>query len=108
VHHRTGRGIVLRNRPKQRGSLTLQQTLGEQLQLNASWVHVGKTRDFSVPTGEVDLPAHDRVDMAVQRDLGRKWKLSLAIDNLLDRRAETYAGFVQPGRRARLELRGML
>jgi vitamin B12 transporter len=106
VRHRSAQASPLRNRPMQRTSLSIQWQIDDSLDVHASWLHVGSTRDFSVPTGEVSLTAHDRLDMALAMRLNEHFSLDIALDNLLDRRAESYVGFTQPGRRARLALRG--
>jgi outer membrane cobalamin receptor len=106
VRHRSASGTPLRNRPMQRTSVSLQWRLDDALELHASWLHVGRTRDFSVPTGDVSLAAQDRLDIALGKRLNEHFSLEIALDNVLDRRAEAYVGFTQPGRRARLAVRG--
>ena len=106
VRHRSSSGTPLRNRPMRRTTLTTQWRMGDSLDLHASWLHIGSTQDFSVPTGEVTLGAHDPVDLALSKHLNERFSLEIALDNLLGRRAESYIGFTQPGRRARAAVRG--
>jgi outer membrane cobalamin receptor len=59
--------------------------------------HVGRLVDNSVPTGDVELPEHERADLAVTYRILPHLALRLGVDNLLDARYEDVVGFPTPG-----------
>lgn len=101
---RTDADTPLRNRPKHRGSLSATFRLADTQTLHARLIHVGRTRDFSVPTGETRLDPWQRLDLAYRYRVGANLTLEAAIDNALDKRHESFAGFRDPGRRLRFAL----
>jgi vitamin B12 transporter len=89
----------LRNRPRHRASLALAHEEG-RLSLRVAAVYVGRTFDFSIPTGEVELPGRTTFDV-VARWRSSTWAASLAVDNVFDRRYEDFVGFTAQGARVR-------
>lgn len=59
--------------------------------------HVGSLVDNSVPTGDVTLPGHERVDLAVAYKVLPNLALKLGVDNLFDAHYEDVVGFPAPG-----------
>jgi outer membrane cobalamin receptor len=59
--------------------------------------HVGRMVDNSVPTGDVTLASHERVDLAVSYKILPNLALKLGVDNLLDAHYEDVVGFPTPG-----------
>lgn len=61
--------------------------------LFVNWVYVGRTQDFSVPTGAVTLPSYHRADVSLRYALSKALTLEGAIDNLFNKRFESFIGF---------------
>jgi vitamin B12 transporter len=59
--------------------------------------HVGRMVDNSVATGDVTLPGHERVDLAVSYKVLPNLALKLGVDNLFDAHYEDVVGFPTPG-----------
>src|SRR4051812_3321631 len=59
--------------------------------------HVGRMVDNSVATGDVALPGHERVDLAVSYKVLPNLALKLGVDNLFDAHYEDVMGFPTPG-----------
>jgi vitamin B12 transporter len=59
--------------------------------------HVGRMVDNSVPTGDVALPGHERVDLAASYKVLPNLALKLGVDNLFDAHYEDVVGFPTPG-----------
>ena len=59
--------------------------------------HVGQMVDNSVPTGDVTLPGHERVDLALSYKVLPNLALKLGVDNLFDTHYEDVVGFPTPG-----------
>jgi vitamin B12 transporter len=59
--------------------------------------HVGRLVDNSVPTGDVTLPGHQRVDLAASYKVLPNLALKLGVDNLFDVHYEDVVGFPAPG-----------
>jgi vitamin B12 transporter len=95
-----GSTAPLRNRPRHRGSLAYARTWGPWI-ARAAVVHVGKTFDFSVPTGDVVLAAYTAVDLSLRWTSGAL-SIAAAVDNAFDRDYESFVGFAAPGARARI------
>lgn len=94
----------LRQRPGKRAGLQLNYRLGADSQLSWSSEYIAEVFDSSIPTGNLFLPTALRSDLAYTARLGPRTRLTLALDNVFDRRNEAYVGFAAPGRRARLGL----
>jgi outer membrane cobalamin receptor len=91
------RDARLRNRPKWRGGFGIHWRPLAVLDLNLQALFVGDVLDFSVPTGERELDAYTRVDLAVTWRVTSIWELFLAIDNAFDEDYEEAIGFPAPG-----------
>jgi vitamin B12 transporter len=89
----------LRNRPRNRGSVGVALEEGAWTGRVAA-VHVGSSTDFSIPTGDVTLPAYTLINTNVRWRRGGV-TLHAAIDNLTARRNESYVGFPGTPRRFR-------
>lgn len=94
----------LRQRPGKRGGLQLNYGLGADAQLSWSSEYIAEVFDSSIPTGNLFLPTSLRSDLAYTARLGQRARLTLALDNVFNRRNEAYVGFAAPGRRARVGL----
>jgi outer membrane cobalamin receptor len=73
---------------------------------NLSWSSefVADVFDSSIPTGNRTLPSYARTDIAYSHRI-RKWLTSsVMVDNLFNRRYESFTGFVNPGIRLRVRL----
>jgi len=91
----------LRNRPKWRGGFDILWRPLETLEVSMTALFVGDSLDFSVPTGEQELDAYTRVDLAMTWTLTPNWRLFLAVDNLFDGNYEEAIGFPASGIRPR-------
>jgi outer membrane cobalamin receptor len=91
------RGARLRNRPKWRGGFAIDWRPLSVLAINLRALFVGDALDFAVPTGERELDAYTRVDLAVTWRVASTWELFLAIDNLFDEDYEEAIGVPAPG-----------
>jgi vitamin B12 transporter len=98
----------LRNRPRWTGSTQAVWRPRAAWQLSLGVVHVGKNLDSSIPTGDRELPAHTRVDGALEWRVLETLALRAALENALDADYEELVGFPGPRRGARLELRASL
>jgi outer membrane cobalamin receptor len=96
--------VPLRQRPDWRGGVGLAWQLRDNIALNASWLYVGESFDSSIPTGSLTLPAYHRVDVNLAWSVSPKFRLNLAIDNLLDEGYAEAIGFTAPGIRPRLKM----
>jgi outer membrane cobalamin receptor len=92
-----GREAKLRNRPKWRGGFSVQWHPVSVLDVSLQVLVVGDVLDFSVPTGERELDAYTRVDLAAAWRITPTWQLFLAIDNLFDADYEETIGSPAPG-----------
>lgn len=94
-------GVPLRQRPKQQASARLSGRFADgwdgQLQLK----HVSRRYDSSIPTGDVWLPSYRTVDATLNFQMAHL-RISLALDNLLDKRFDETIGTAASSRRARL------
>jgi outer membrane cobalamin receptor len=96
-----GEDTRLRNRPKWRGGFALHCRPMSVLDINLHVLFVGDVLDFSVPTGERELEAYTRVDLAVTWNMTKTWQLFMAVDNLLDAHYQEAIGFPAVGVRPR-------
>lgn len=94
----------LRQRPGKRAGFRLSWSIDDRSQLSWSTEYAGDVFDSSIPTGNRMLPTYVRSDVAFAYRV-RKWLRAVAaVDNVFDKRNESYVGFVAPGRRFRLDL----
>ena len=87
----------LRNRPRWRGGFDIDWRALPTLRLNLALLAVGDSLDFAVPTGERELDAYARVDVAATWTFSPNWDLFLAVNNVLDADYEEAIGFPAPG-----------
>lgn len=87
----------LRNRPRWRGGFDINWRALPVLSLNLALLAVGDSLDLAVPTGERELDAYARVDVAATWTFKPNWELFLAVDNILDADYEEAIGFPAPG-----------
>ncbi len=90
-------GAALRDVPSWLAGATLVWRPDETWNVSLDLNHVGAMVDNSVPTGDVTLPGHERVDLAVSYVLTPHFTLKLAVDNLFDQHYEDVVGFPAPG-----------
>jgi vitamin B12 transporter len=93
----------LRNRPRFKATAGADVKLAQAIGANVRAAWIGKTFDSSIPTGRVELASFLLVDAALTYT-ARDARVTLAIDNLLDRDYEEFIGFPSRGRRARIEV----
>lgn len=93
----------LRNRPRHKLSADLAADLGAHSRAFAIATWTGSSHDSSIATGDVRLPSALRLDIGVDHRWGRA-TLAAYVDDLLDRRAESFVGQVEPGRRLRVQV----
>lgn len=90
----------LRNRPKDRASITVSYAISQPWQLTWNTTYVGEFYDFSVPTGDVKADSYTRSDVAVSYKWQR-YTATVAVDNVFDENYESFVGFENPGVRLR-------
>jgi outer membrane cobalamin receptor len=93
----------LRNRPRNRGSVSLRYAFSEALSFTWNSAIVGQVYDFSIPTGNVVLESYSRTDVA----LSYRWQkltATVAVDNLFNEHYQAVVGFPNPGVRLRAML----
>lgn len=73
----------------------------EPLTLSVRLFHVGSYTDNSVPTGDVQLAGHQRLDFSATWQMLPTSRLYLSVENVLDRQFQEAIGFPSPGRAAR-------
>src|SRR6185312_13852677 len=77
-------GSVLRDVPSWLAGGTLLWRPTPDWDVSLDLNHIGRLMDNSVPTGDVTLPGHERVDLAVSYKLLPHLALKLGVDNLFD------------------------
>ena len=92
----------LRQRPGKRAGIEVLYAFADRSRLSWTTEYVGDVFDSSVPTGNLILPTYLRTDVAYTVQLHRWLRVAVAVDNLFDRRNESYVGFVGQERRFRL------
>jgi outer membrane cobalamin receptor len=95
----------LRRRPRWRAGMDARWQARPDLTFNLGIFYVGTTLDSSIPTGDRNLSPYTRVDLASVWSVTPNLKLSLAIDNLFDRKYEEAIGFRAASIRPRVSLR---
>lgn len=98
----------LRQRPGQRAGLQTDWRIDGHATLSWQAEYAAHSFDSSIPTAGQFLPSLLRQDLAYTLRLSNGWRLSAAIDNLLDHRNSAYIGTLGQGRRARLGLSAAL
>lgn len=98
----------LEKRPDKLGSLIVNWTINQDMQLSASANYVGKVKDSSVPTGTRTLDSYTRIDMSLGWQMKRHWSAQFALDNVLDENYEEAIGFPAPGVGVRLAVSATL
>jgi len=94
----------LRNRPRWRGGFTVRWRPLSSLGVNVETLYVSRSLDSSIPTGDRDLNAYTRVNLAMTWTVSPKWQYFLAVDNLFDADYEEAIGFPAPGISPRIGL----
>lgn len=97
-------GTQLRQRPGKRAGLRATYAYDEHTRISWNTEYVADVFDSSIPTGNLILPSYLRSDIALSFQLTNGTSASLAVDNLFDKRYESFVGFVNPGRRLRVNL----
>ncbi len=90
-------GAALRDVPSWLAGATLRWQPDADWNVSLDFNHVGALVDNSVPTGDVTLPGHERVDLAASYVLTPNFTLHAGVDNLLDQHYEDVVGFASPG-----------
>jgi vitamin B12 transporter len=97
-------GPPLRLRPKRQASAMLDSQMPLGWRMQAAVVYVGSRHDSSIPTGEMRLGGYAELDLAFQKS-GKNWTAVVAVDNVLDRKAEEIVGTAIGARRLRVGMR---
>ena len=92
----------LRQRPGRRVGVQLDWLIDQRSTLNWRLEYTANTFDSSVPTGNLILPSYLRTDVSYVFQLQKSLRLSAAIDNVFDRKNQSYIGALASGRRVRL------
>jgi outer membrane cobalamin receptor len=100
-----GSDRVFLQRPDWRGGAALRWAPVAGWLVDLDWLYVGDSLDNSLPTGQVELDAYHRVDLAVGWQATAQLRVALAVDNLLDADYEESVGFPAAGFRPRLSVR---
>jgi outer membrane cobalamin receptor len=66
---------------------------------------VGALVDNAVPTGDMKLSGHTRLDLAASWKIDRIWTASFAADNLLNAQYQEVIGFPAPSTQMRAGLK---
>ena len=90
-------GAALRDVPHWLAGGVLQWAPVSDVSVSLSFFRVGALTDNSIPTGDVRLPAHQRLDAAVTWQLSPQWALYAAAENLLNAHYQDVVGFPAPG-----------
>jgi vitamin B12 transporter len=98
----------LRNRPRWRGGVAAGWRPTSTVVVHLELLAVGTVHDSSIPTGDQELSAYARVDLAVTWAPTDTWQLFLAADNLTNGRYEEAIGFETRGMSVRGGLRATL
>jgi vitamin B12 transporter len=100
-----GTAEELRRRPKWRAGMDARWKPRSDLSLNLAVFHVGTVLDSSIPTGERNLSPYTRVDLSSVWAVTPKMQLSVAVDNLFNRKYQEAVGFAAAAIRPRVSLR---
>lgn len=98
-------GEELLQRPRKRAGLQFNYLISPQVKSHVSWLYVGKTKDFSYATGNVELDAYNTMDLSLDWNVVRNLNVLLSIDNLLDDNYEETVGNENRGRFIRLSVK---
>lgn len=91
----------IRNRPEWQAAAVLTWTPVDAVQLSAQGRYVDDRIDSSIPTGQRRLASYFLVDLAAAWKPNDRFRVTLSMDNLFDRRVERTLGYEDPGIRAR-------
>ncbi len=95
----------LQQRPEWRGGAALRWQPSGTWLADLDWLYTGDVLDSSLPTGQLTLPAWNRVDLSVTWTPVPGLAVTFAVDNLLDAHYEEAIGFPAAGLRPRLGFR---
>ena len=87
----------LRNRPEWRGSVSIDWVPSSQWTFAGALVSSGSFADSSIPTGDVRIGSHSRLDLSASRRLAKHARLLFRIANVTDEKYQEYVGFPAPG-----------
>lgn len=90
-------GESLRDVPRWLACGVLSWTPVPAVTVSATALEVGPFVDNAIPTGDVRLPGHQRVDLAATWQAERQVSFYVAAENLLDARYQDAVGFPAPG-----------
>ena len=90
-------GASLRDVPRWLAGGVLQWHPIEPVTTSLTISHVGSYTDNAVPTGDVDLAGHNRVDLSTTWILRPQKRLYLTAENLFNSHYEEAVGFPAPG-----------
>lgn len=91
----------IRNRPEWQAAAILTWTPIDSLEITPQGRYISSREDSSIPTGPQKLGSYFLFDLALAWKPNDTFRVTLAIDNLLNRHVERTIGYVDPGIRAR-------
>lgn len=83
----------LRGRPDRRFGLDVDGWMGEYWRWGVRLTHTGRRHDSSIPTGDVELGAYERIDLRLSWVPSDGVELALVLENVGDRKYEEMVGF---------------
>jgi vitamin B12 transporter len=92
-----GTGEQLRSRPRWRGGGTVRWAVKDDVSLHWDSFVVGRTRDSSIPTGDVKLGSYVVSNIGVSWQVTEQWRIFGSIENLFDASYEEAVGFPSSG-----------
>jgi len=101
----TNSDVPLRQRPDWRGGVSAHWLPSERWGIDASWLHTGETFDSSIPTGDMFLDSHNRVDVTATFRYASNLQAVISVNNLFDEDYYEAIGFPAAGMRARFGIR---
>jgi len=101
----TNSDVPLRQRPDWRGGVSAHWLPSERWGIDASWLHTGETFDSSIPTGDMFLDSHNRVDVTATFRYASNLQAVISVNNLFDEDYYEAIGFPAAGMRARFGVR---
>ena len=108
THTDLSSGGRLLNRPDRIAGIVASWEPGTRWVVTSALQYVGDRAASSVPTGDVTLGSHTRMDLAARYRLSDAVDLNAALDNLLRERYQDNPGFPAPGRQLRIGLSARL
>lgn len=98
-------GIALRDVPHWLAGGIAQWSPSSTVIVSATFLYVGMLVDNSIPTGDEELPGHERLDVSMSWKAFGHWSVYAVADNVLNAHYQDVVGFPAPGTAVRLGIR---